>query len=647
MRAWLVIGLFGLVGGMPASAVARTPAEQALLDSLRQQYGRAPGLSLPKRKIVTPRVITGATPPGRAGVNVNGDTLAPPFDPFKILESLWWPGSENFLSAGGAESRNGNGKGPTPIGKDESGKKDDGKPDAPMSNPGAQLSVNESAPDGGKSPGERPPEAPRDTLREPPPGGGGSSAVALPKWLPTCILIDPSIPNGNDIVRGLAKIAADCGVVLDPYPFTIRSNYPNSPDAINNNAKKACDLDRVLGVPFASVSTIVKYRDTAGIMCGETEDPESVAGCAELGKGPGGGGGRDRNKMQQQMQASGHFGGNVSGGIAANIVVPQGANAEVTAHENFGHNWMGEPNGPAYGLGIGENGGGGGGGSGGFNAAGCAILAASAFPNDGTKFYDPSRAIYYVKTDEERFQYDLMAGRSFFEGPPGLPPIPPPPPNRPPGGQPPAAPPPPKSPPKLIAVSPPGSKHQKPPGGAPPPAKKPGSSGGGIGGDFGFELAGDPGRGEGASSLGVDESAKDPKDEKALSEDFFAGNKPSGGDSDSSSLGVDENATDPNKKGDAADRLLASVKEADAGASGSDGAGGKDGKQDGSDLSLDGDPGSFFEAGAAGEPGILEAIVDATSDLLDAEFFENLFKKKEEEKPAAARPIRVIKEIYK
>lgn len=640
MRHWYAT-IFLVVVLVPAASHARSAAAEALLQSVRSQYGRTGGLSLPKRKEIVRTPASVAPPPGIAGTNTDGSAVQPAFDPFKILDSLWFSDDKSGKEVkdalpGGILGITGSGKKP----KDTSGRKDDKKPEA-VQNGTKSLGVNENAPDGGKAPGLPTSEAPlRNGPNEPPPGGSGPPGQPLPKWLPTCILVDPSIPTGNEMIKGFAKYAAACGVVLEPYPFTIRGNYPNSPDTINNLAKTACNLDKILGVPFASVSTVVKYRDTAGIMCGDTENPESVAGCAELGKGPGGGNrsAQDQQKMQQAMKASGHFGGNVSGGVAANIVVPQGANADVLTHENGGHNWMGEPNGPAYGLGIGENGGGGASG-GGFNAAGCAILAQSAYANDGSHFYDPAREIYYVKTDDARFQYDLMEGRSFFEGPPGLPPIPPPPPNRPPGNQPPAKPPPPSTPPKLVAVAPPPSKHQKPPAGGGPGAGAGNKSGDGpfFQNDFNFAVAGNPSRPGGSSGLGVNEQAKDPK---ALSSDFFEkGNNPGGG-TGGSSLGVDEGAKDPNKSDSASDRLLSSVKD---GSSGSSSTGGK--KAEG-ETSLDGDGGEFFKAGA-GEPSILESIVDATSELLDSEFFDRLFKKKDQPTAEPERAVRVIKELYK
>lgn len=472
------------------------------------------------------------------------------------------------------------------------------------------------------------------------------------------MLIDPDIPNGNEIVKGVVEHAAKCGVAMEVFPFTIRQNYPNNPGAINSAAKTACNLPEVLGIENTAVSTVVRFTDTAGVMCGETENPESVAGCSEVGGGPKGGGGsaQDRKEKLARMKASGHSGGEASGGVAANIVVRQGADADTAMHE-IGHGILAEENGGRIGLGLGKGGGGGGGS--GFNAEGCAIFQASAFDNDGTHFYDPSRETYYVKTDNERFQRDLMANRSFFgEGPPGLPPIPPAPPQRPPGtelpiggSEPPKAAPPVKNPPAIATTAKPPSlstaissagldftlaldpKHKKTTGG-------PSVSGAdqvSIDSDEKFFGPGKSGETTITKSVGFNDDAEE-KDE-ALTDEFFGASESKSnskaGERLLSSIGGGNGESGSNDVLDGK-----SVKENTGAASGSTAFSAETptGLSDERAFSFDG----------KSEDGILDYVAKKTRDILDSEFFSGIFSGNvKREAPPKEREVRVInKGIY-
>ncbi|MCB0404202.1 MAG: hypothetical protein KDD51_05405 [Bdellovibrionales bacterium] len=525
----------------------------------------------------------------------------------------------------------------------------------------SRIGFNDAAPEGRNSVQVPTNQNSRSGPENGPGGGSTGNAQALPKWFALCMLIDPDIPNGNEIVKGVVEHAAKCGVAMEVFPFTIRQNYPNNPGAINSAAKTACNLPEVLGIENTAVSTVVRFTDTAGVMCGETENPESVAGCSEVGGGPKGGNvsAQEKKEKLERMKASGHSGGEASGGVAANIVVRQGADADTAMHE-IGHGILAEENGGRIGLGLGKGGGGGGSG---FNAEGCAIFQSSAFENDGTHFYDPSRETYYVKTENERFQRDLMANRSFFgEGPPGLPPIPPAPPQRPPGGELPigtAEPgktaPPTKSSPAVATVQ--------------PPALSTAIGAGTAGLDF--ATSADPrhkklpGAGTATISSTAGEASLD-SDEK-----FFGPNK-SGETTITKTVGFNDQADEKDEaltdeffgesggapKSQAGDRLLSSLgngtekgsKDVLDGTSANDVAEGAASvsTRSSSDPTANVPEEPAFSFDAKSEDGLLDYVAKKTRDILDSEFFTGIFSgdAKREAAPKE-REVRVInKGIY-
>lgn len=639
------------------------------MNALAAQFGRGPGLSLPRQRIPA---SAQAQPPEQASA---GQTTGP------SLSQILGLGEEKkdnavggiqpvsatnntggSIDINGAKKNGGNGR---PSG---TGSKNDGKPSASIASPGsggASLGVDEKAPDGGEPPkrppgeGRTPPEGPTGPPQPPP--------VALPLWKPLCFLMDPAIKGANKIVSDTVKAYATCGVVVEPYVFTIKSGYPDQPDVINNMAKAACPLNRVFGTTEASIQTHVKYDTTADRMCGSFEDPEktrptkNVAGCAVWIP--------PRNMSADDAQRAGtrfgnsnskHFGGMGKSGEEGVSIVDVNQSSDVAIHEfqhnnggvNVGEGKARNPHG--YGIespGLDQTNKQNAGNQ--FTGEGCEYLRGASNHNDGTHAFDPTRDLYYVPIEDPRFQWDLMQGRSFFEGGPGAPPKPPPKPPRPPGNE----------PPLIIAGEPPRrpdppptgpqSKHQKPPAG--PIIASSGKGGGSkpssslSGGEFfAAPKAGPPSGGRSPSSLGVNEKASDPK-----KNDFFAnGGGVNGGSGGSSGLGVNEGAADGSgtRSGGAGgtgtnggnESGLVKVGKGPGNGTGAegDGADGKSGrKKDGEDA----EGGLNFKDLAEQ----LGAIAGSTADIFDKDFFKKIFKKKPEPDPEDRR-VRVInKGLYK
>lgn len=260
-------------------------------------------------------------------------------------------------------------------------------------------------------------------------GGGGDNSPwgegkVWPKFWAACILFDQSTTDkeANELVKGMADRANRCKLNFAPFPFTIKSEYPNSAGTINSNAKKVCNIPEVFGYAKASVQTAVHWKETAGEMCkkwknGKPEeggDP-SVAGCAETGAGGGG-------QTSSELESSEHSGG-AAGDVAASILVPNGRNASTAAHEMYGHNAMGVMNGGKYGNKLGILGEGDVADNGDYlNEPGCAIFRGQAIRNVDKYAFYPKRKNYYKMERNPRYQKDLLSGQSFFGGGGGDPP---------------------------------------------------------------------------------------------------------------------------------------------------------------------------------------------------------------------------------
>lgn len=646
--------------------IERVDPREQFLNQLAAQFGRTPGLSLPKRKIGRKPASGGPAlllPPSLSQLL----GLAPVDKPTAVNGGNVPAGSGTGSGANngaGSGAGNGNGRPNNGSGSGPDGR-NDGKPSAPSANNNGgpnTLGVNERAPDGGTTPpgpppgnGRRPPEGPTGPPQEPP--------QALPLWKPLCFLMDPIIANANQIVEDVVRAYASCGVVAEPYVFTIKQNYPDDPNIINQMAKQVCPLNRVFGTQEASIQTHVRYDTTADRMCEQWENPErtipqkNTAGCAVWIP--------PRSMAQNEVETlssrfrgsnNAHYGGTGKAGEEGVSIVDVNQSSDVAIHEfqhnnggvNVGEGRAREPHG--YGIespGLDQTNKQSAGNQ--FTGTGCDYLRGASNPNDGTHVFDPTRSLYYVPVEDPQYQWDLMAGQSFFETGPDAPPTPPPRPPRPPGGQ----------PPTIIAETPrrpptppagPQSKHKKPPAAQGPvvavgkPASKPPPSSG-LDNNF-FQVAGNPGKGGGSgpSTLGVNEGAKDAKDKE--SGEGLRGGPQGGGNSDTSTLGVNEYASDGSRKsgpGGAGTGDLAEV----GGEKGPGRRGEGDGEGEGDGRSADRTIAGAADGGSLKDLAeTLGDIAGSTAEIFDSDFFKNLFKKKPAEAPE--RPVRVInKGLYK
>ncbi|MCB0404203.1 MAG: hypothetical protein KDD51_05410 [Bdellovibrionales bacterium] len=407
----------------------------------------------------------------------------------------------------------------------------------------SKIGFNDAAPDGRDSVELRGNDNGRQGPALPPGGGTGSAdSVFNPLFKPVCFLIDPANANANAVIKDFVDAYASCGVTAVPFAFTIRQNYPDQPDLINNLAKQVCPLSSVLGVGESSIQTHVRFDTTADRMCDSWEDKskdkptKNVAGCAVFVKPrhftP------DPKKAKDFSQnSSHHFGGSGADGKDAVSIVDVNQSSSVAIHEvqhNNGGVNVGEGDGEkphGYGIeSVGNEPNRAGSGDA-FTGEGCAHIRSASNPNDGTYMYSPSRTTYYVPIDNPRYQRDLMAGRSFFDsgaGPPPLSPIPPN--NNPelplataPRGK------------QEIVAGPPSKHKKKKPGGVGPVVQAP-TRGGPLSGDSNsfFGSAGGPQRGptEGANKIGFNDQAPEST---ALSKDFF-------GDGKTSKIGFNDDA---------------------------------------------------------------------------------------------------------
>jgi hypothetical protein len=71
-------------------------------------------------------------------------------------------------------------------------------------------------------------------------GGKQAKAVAFPKWFPACVFMDGSVRNGNQVVKGLVDMAAQCGVNLVVFPFYSK-NMPGDAGGLKEAARKKCN----------------------------------------------------------------------------------------------------------------------------------------------------------------------------------------------------------------------------------------------------------------------------------------------------------------------------------------------------------------------------------------------------------------------
>jgi hypothetical protein len=408
----IILGMFAFVGMTHAKNSRSTTPDSRLLNSLKKKW-------IQPAWVKTPEGMSGrrlsSDADGNGGADENGN-------------------SKNGMNDG---AMNGDGAGDNQqlTNQDQNGKKDGGN--------GVKDEVDKNR--GGKS--------------TPPPMSSGNGTVAFGKWYPMCIFIDPSIKNGNELVKGQVDNAAKCGVNLAVWAITVKSDYPPNADTINSLQKASCNLKDLLGVKQWSTQVANKYMETPAMMCNAKKgDPPhwdlDVAGCAQLCSKGG-----VSDKFLSGQKAGGYGQGIASDGAVPDILQPN-ASADVGTHEAIGHSQMCWPNYDKLegqrdvGLGIGTPPKGstarldmildslyalakmerpqiaivgaaeGGSLGSSFNGEGCAQFRANAYDNDGTWRYDPQQSYYYVPEPEPERQWKL--GEPLFGKSGQAPPDPPP-----------------------------------------------------------------------------------------------------------------------------------------------------------------------------------------------------------------------------
>ncbi|MBI3294700.1 MAG: hypothetical protein HYZ71_08210 [Deltaproteobacteria bacterium] len=261
-------------------------------------------------------------------------------------------------------------------------------------------------------------EATKRSEHRNPPGQAGSGPMGIPQrfdrmW-PICIFIDPSVPNGNQIVKEMSDMAAHCQVNLVSFPFYIKPNYPKDPDSLNKAAKHSCNAIQGmngLGIARASVVTLVNNPSIPRRMC-NSEGMQESNSCGEVGYkvNPG---------QKARMQATGTWGGEAQPGeSAAAIIGPGGFNAATVAGRAQGQAQMAMPWG--YGAGNGTGGfseGYAGAGSDpekGWSAEGCNQMKKSAFPNTGNFKWLPTQKNYVALG---KTLWDITGNKTVFNTP--------------------------------------------------------------------------------------------------------------------------------------------------------------------------------------------------------------------------------------
>ncbi len=253
---------------------------------------------------------------------------------------------------------------------------------------------------------------------------GGSGVQKLPRYYPMCLFIDAihDSGTGNAAVKGLVDDAAKCGVALVVFPFTIKSNYGEDPDGINEAQRKMCNIPDAGIAPAASTSACVMHEHSDNLMCGNGPPPEEewdgTAGCAELRAARGAVTQlTDKQKEEAKARSDGVDLDSMKGpgGVAVSIEDNASCNAKTVGHEALGHSQFGHPNGASdgHGIGIDQEGGGGDG----WTQSGCTAMFANAFENDGRWTYDPSRETYYTKPKNQEAWKDLNQPDPIFKTP--------------------------------------------------------------------------------------------------------------------------------------------------------------------------------------------------------------------------------------
>jgi len=228
--------------------------------------------------------------------------------------------------------------------------------------------------------------------KEPSPG-----AQLSPQWLPICFFFDPTVNPAiaNQKIRAVAQAYGACGIAMEPYSFTLRSDYPANAKALKVAAEKACPFPTAFGIRGA-IQVETRFPEVPKQMC---DDPEAE-GCSTL-----------------------------CSSISVSFVKPN-AGAAIGLHESMHSNCCGplcvdKGEGSGFEVGgeielaflTGEKT---------VRAAkkvtlppaileeGCAALRAGASPNNFTHWYEPEKTEYYIPEKDPSKQKDLLEGKNIL-----------------------------------------------------------------------------------------------------------------------------------------------------------------------------------------------------------------------------------------
>lgn len=108
---------------------------------------------------------------------------------------------------------------------------------------------------------------------------GDTSSQGLPFWLPVCFLADQgaSADSVNGKIKAMVDAYAKCGVVIEPFAYTIKSNYGQDPAQISEYARATCNIPDRFGIRGA-IQLDVNNAQIPARMC---NDPQAT-GCSTL-----------------------------------------------------------------------------------------------------------------------------------------------------------------------------------------------------------------------------------------------------------------------------------------------------------------------------------------------------------------------------
>lgn len=273
--------------------------------------------------------------------------------------------------------------------------------------------------------------------KPPPPGGGGTppkgrEGKAFPHWWPVCVLVDPRIPNGNQMIKGMVDMMADrCKVNLMVKAVSIQPlQNKDSASYITGLSTQMCNMSQAFpGVQDFSSMVITPSDTAADEMCKSPLPPpqkgwtQKVAGCAAVRPG----GMTAKQKEEAKIAGDAEQLPDGTPGIQNSIVDNQGLNPRTLTHELM-HTFLGWPNGREGGLGIGRPGeqnhfeddk------SNTISDIGCVQARGMAYDDNNDRFkWDRNQPYYYVKEPPVR-QWPLGTKVYPLEPPPAPPPPPP------------------------------------------------------------------------------------------------------------------------------------------------------------------------------------------------------------------------------